>query len=295
MLPWNQADAYGFREGVVEASAYRVRYWEKVGGAEGERPLLTVHGGGGTEVGLAHDLIAADRRVICFEVPGFGEERDRVPQDSEELAHVLAGAAEGLGIPEYSVMGTSMGGVSALWWASLYRDAVKAVVLEAPAAFRIRDPDPALGEDPVAFQRAFHAQPQRKPWASEIAAPPNPELLVTLMGPMRDARLEEAVKALRSPIAAEDSGDADNPFSDRGEAPPKTPVLILWGTEDGVLPKDQGREVLAAMPHGHLIYVYDAAHDLKGDRPEAFAGVVRDFLTYGDRFVVRHEPTLVNP
>jgi hypothetical protein len=44
-----------------------------------------------------------------------------------------------------------------------------------------------------------------------------------------------------------------------------------------------------------LQYVHDAAHDIQGDRAEAFADVVGDFLRRGMAFLVPDQDTLINP
>jgi hypothetical protein len=41
--------------------------------------------------------------------------------------------------------------------------------------------------------------------------------------------------------------------------------------------------------------VHQAAHDIEGDRPEAFADVVGDFLDRGWMFLVPEQSTLINP
>jgi len=42
-------------------------------------------------------------------------------------------------------------------------------------------------------------------------------------------------------------------------------------------------------------YVYDAAHDIQSDRPEAFADVVGDFLRRGMKFLINDQDGLINP
>jgi hypothetical protein len=41
--------------------------------------------------------------------------------------------------------------------------------------------------------------------------------------------------------------------------------------------------------------VHDAAHDIQGDRPEAFADVAGDFLARGWQFLLPEQSTLINP
>ena len=72
------------------------------------------------------------------------------------------------------------------------------------------------------------------------------------------------------------------------------PTLVLYGTRDGVFPPVQGATYQRLMSNAFFSYVYDAAHDIQGDRPEAFAGIVSDFLTRQATFLVREDSALIN-
>jgi pimeloyl-ACP methyl ester carboxylesterase len=45
-----------------------------------------------------------------------------------------------------------------------------------------------------------------------------------------------------------------------------------------MIPPEMGRIYREIMPNCHLVFVYDAGHAIDGDRPEAFASIVSDFL-----------------
>jgi pimeloyl-ACP methyl ester carboxylesterase len=64
------------------------------------------------------------------------------------------------------------------------------------------------------------------------------------------------------------------------------PTLVLFGTRDGLIAPESGRAYKRLIPRCTLAYVYDAAHDVAADRPEAFAGLVVDFLARRDAHVV---------
>ena len=63
-------------------------------------------------------------------------------------------------------------------------------------------------------------------------------------------------------------------------------TLILHGTRDGAIPISSPRLLKSRIPRAFLIYVYDAAHAIEVDQPEYFAGLVEDFLTRGEAFLV---------
>jgi pimeloyl-ACP methyl ester carboxylesterase len=73
------------------------------------------------------------------------------------------------------------------------------------------------------------------------------------------------------------------------------PTLVLFGTDDEIVDPASGRAYQAAMPNCFYQLVYAAGHDIGADRPEAFASVVGDFLSWREQFVFRHESTVINP
>ena len=64
----------------------------------------------------------------------------------------------------------------------------------------------------------------------------------------------------------------------------KVPVLALFGTRQ--VPAQIGRLMREAIANCHVVFVYDADHDMANERPEAVAAVLREFLIAGDRFLV---------
>jgi pimeloyl-ACP methyl ester carboxylesterase len=75
----------------------------------------------------------------------------------------------------------------------------------------------------------------------------------------------------------------------------QAPTLVLFGTRDGVISSDLGRVYREKIPNCSLVLVYDAAHAIASDRPEAFASTVADFLERHEVFVVSRETTVINP
>jgi pimeloyl-ACP methyl ester carboxylesterase len=74
-----------------------------------------------------------------------------------------------------------------------------------------------------------------------------------------------------------------------------TPTLVLFGTADRQAAQDTGRVYTTLIPKGHLVFVYDAAHAIGRDRPEAFAEVVADFLERHEAFIISRTPTVIHP
>jgi pimeloyl-ACP methyl ester carboxylesterase len=258
-----------FREGHVDADGFRIRYMEAGAGV----PLVHLHGAGGLRLTPAHELLARGNRVIAFEMPGFGDSPVNMRTESmPELASTMLRAIDKLGVGTFNLMGTSFGGKTAVWVALQAAGRVQALVLEAPAAIRQAGAAPPSGT-PEEIARRLYAHPERV-----SAAPIDPAqrakaqpLVQRLLGPHRDADLESRLQDL------------------------PTPTLVLFGTQDGVIAPAMGRIYKDLMPNCHLVFVYDAAHAISTDRPEAFTEVVSDFLERHEAFVISRAETVIHP
>ena len=259
-----------FREGYVEADGFRIRYLEAGQGT----PLVHLHGAGGLRLTRAHEILSRHCRVVAFEMPGFGQSPENTrTRTMPELASTMAAAAGKLDLDAFNLMGTSFGGKTALWLALQAPERVLALVLEAPAAIRQEGAAPPSGS-PEEIARRLYAHPERlgatalpDPAAHAKARP----LVLRLRGPNRDAELESRLPGL------------------------VTPTLVLFGTLDGVIAPTMGRVYKELIPGSHLVFVYDAAHAISTDRPEAFAEVVLDFLERHEAFVIRRTGTVLHP
>jgi pimeloyl-ACP methyl ester carboxylesterase len=258
-----------FVEKSVHAADFNVRYWEAGTGDT----VIYLHGAGGYQPRFGLDLVARTNRVIAIELPGWGEQTNDVA-DFDGLATQVVAVATALGLDTFHLMGTSLGGACALHLTTLFPERVTSLVLEAPAKFREASAHPATLA-PEAFVKAFRSHPEREPHM----APPDPAFM---------ARVWPTVERLMS------DGSVDPDFAARLDALP-TRTLILFGTDDGIINPINGRTLRRLMKNSTLQLVYDAAHDIQGDRPEAFAETVSDFLRRGMGFMINEEDGIINP
>lgn len=259
-----------FTERFVEADGFRIRYME---GGEGS-PLVHLHGAGGLRINPSHELLSRHFRVIAFEMPGFGQSAENTrSRTMSELAATMGRAITGLGIDDFSLMGTSFGGKTALWLTVQEPARVRALVLEAPAAIRPEGHVIPAGT-PEEMMQNLYAHPERvgpPPAVDPAVRAKTAALVARLRGPDRDAELESRLRDLT------------------------TPVLVLFGTLDRMIPPDMGRFYTELIPTSHLVFVYDAGHAIGTDRPEAFTDVVSDFLERHEAFVISRTPTVIHP
>jgi len=258
-----------FQERWIEADGFRILYMEA---GEGP-PLVHLHGAGGMRLNAAHELFSRHFRVIVFEMPGFGTIENERTQTMPELANTMAAAAQALGLDRFNLMGTSFGGKVALWLAIQRPELIGAVVLEAPAAIRPEGSRPASGT-PEEIARMLYAHPERMPPIPK--SDPDQVARITkfvrrLAGPDRDAALEDRMRQIQEP------------------------VLVVFGTRDGMIAPAMGRIYKDLIPDAHLVFVYDAGHAIGAERPEAFVEVVGDFLERTDAFVISRTKTVILP
>ena len=73
------------------------------------------------------------------------------------------------------------------------------------------------------------------------------------------------------------------------------PTLVVFGTQDALVPPAMGRVYREKMPNCNYVLVYDAGHEVGADRPEAFSSLVGDFLERREAFIVNARSSLLNP
>jgi pimeloyl-ACP methyl ester carboxylesterase len=258
-----------FEQGSVAAGGFDITYWEAGEGA----PLVVLHGAGGPNIVPAYERLAETSRVIYMQIPGFGSSPANDGTETlEELAETLAGAVAALGLDEYALLGTSFGGATACWLAALHPDRITELVLESPAAFRPGDvPLPDLTPEQV--QRALYAHPDRRP----PLPPPDP------------ATMDKQLSFVRRVLAATSTPELVQRL--RGL---QVPTMVMFGTRDGLIPTEMGRRYKELIPTCDYVIVYDAAHAISSDRPEAFAELVADFLARREGHIVSSRSRVIN-
>lgn len=228
-------------------------------------PLLVAHTSGGALWTPLLDLIAQTRQVFLPVLPGFDLSPMRAGVGSVEgLSDVLASfITEVIGAEAVDIFGGSFGGQVALYLAARHPALVGRLVLEAPAGVAV-GADPAR-QDPEAARKGLFAHPEKA-----AAFRPTPETA---------AGNGTAFRAYGGPTLVDDNLVALLPSIDAH-------ILVLMGTLDRVTPPEAGQYLASVMPHVNLTYIYDAAHAVQVDQPEAMYRVARHFLDKGPAFLV---------
>jgi pimeloyl-ACP methyl ester carboxylesterase len=244
-----------------------MRTWESGSGPT----VLVLHGAGGPHESAALDLLAQSFRIVRVELPGWGDEPADHIGSLADLATEVAGVID----EPVHVIGTSLGGAVALHLALDHPEKLLSIVLESPAAFRV-GATPPNELSPDALVKAFRRHPER----GTGFAPPDPAVM---------ARAWPVVERVLVATPAYDEALVERMESCAVRA------LVVFGEFDGVIPVENGRTYRRHLSNCSFQIVHDAAHDIQGDRPEAFADLVGDFLRRGMAFLVPDRDTLINP
>ena len=224
------------------------------------------------ETTVLADALASQYRVINVEPPGAGY----LVTLALDLADAIGDIAVAAGLDSYTLIGVSLGADVAFRLASLYSDAVDALILVSPA-------------DVGADSGVGTALPLR--WDTpELAAqamlahPENASHRLPLAG------RTTALAGLSQEWYGADWDDAKDLLS-RLECP----TLAVFGQEDRLTSREAAGLWRELVPNCNICFVYDAGYAIAVDRPDALVSLVSDFVRRRETFIVENRSGLINP
>jgi len=236
------------------------------------RPLVLLHGLGGSSKSWIRQLesLAATRRVIAWDCPGYGDSDDFKggKPKTADFAKALLTALDKAGVGDFDLVGHSMGGAVAPWAARLAPLRVQKLVLSATkVSFGADDPtgyDLRLAErrqmDDAGFgrARAKGMVGEASPVFGEVAA---------IAGEIRESGYADAIYLLKH---------ADN----RAILPTvEQPTLVIAGANDKIAPEAATRAVADAVPGARMAVVQNAAHAAYLEQPAEYNALLTAFLS----------------
>jgi pimeloyl-ACP methyl ester carboxylesterase len=231
---------------------FTIRGIETVVQIAGEGDPLVYFHGAGTVTGFDKLLPLAERsRLIVPFHPGFGPSADDpTVDDVHDYRRHYLDLLDELGIGEFALMGSSMGGWLAANFAVDHADRVRRLVLAAPLGLKV-DEHPTTDIFVVPSDQVFGLlTSDMSVFDGHVPMPPTPEFLAD--------RYREATSAARLLWA--------RPYDlklHRWLHRLTMPSLILWGDADRLIPHEQapvwaelipGAEVRLFPGVGHLIF-----------------------------------------
>jgi 4,5:9,10-diseco-3-hydroxy-5,9,17-trioxoandrosta-1(10),2-diene-4-oate hydrolase len=253
-------------------------------------PLLLLHGGGPGATGLSNfsrniPTLANRFRVIAPDMPGYGRSSKGLDRKDPfgELARVMLGLLDALGVEKAHLLGNSLGGSCALRLALEAPERADRLVLLGPGGIDTsrRPPTEGLlhlldyysGEGPT---REKFEEFLRKDLVFDGAALPD-----ALIAARYAASIDPAVVANPPLVRPKDLSNAralDLTLDPRLSGL-QTPTLVLWGVEDRVNPACGGRSLQERMPNCDLYLFSRTGHWVQWERAAQFNAATIAFLS----------------
>jgi len=270
----------GFEERFADVRGTRLRY---LVAGEGE-PLLLVHGLGGAAANwlAVAPLLLAGRRLLVPELPGHGGPAALPAAPSlNAYADRLGLLLEHEGLASAAVVGHSLGGAIALRLSIRRPDVVSALALAGAAGI-----SSGTRNARYALTITGIVKPGRRlaPHRWRIARSNTLKRVVFGRWGASDPpalRAELAEAFLSGPARHTDTVSAaqalvrDDPRPDLDRV--RCRSLVLWGARDNQLPVEDAFDYARRL-RARLRVIADCGHLLIGERPEACADAIDDFL-----------------
>ncbi|MCY4744409.1 alpha/beta fold hydrolase [Pelomonas sp. UHG3] len=248
-------------------------------------PLVLIHGTGAslhTWEGWATEL-ARTRRVISFDLPGFGltgpypNQADGDYRDARYVAFTRQLLAR-LGVGRAIVAGNSLGGAIAWQLALADPGRVAGLVLIDAAGHEVVPESVPLGfrlaQVPVLREGMRWVLPRRAVESSVVNVYGNP---ARVRGETVDRYYELTLReGNRTALMQRMDQLAPGPVARLAEI--RVPTLILWGERDRLIPPRWGQAFQQAIPGSRLVNFPDLGHVPQEENPAATLAALRDWL-----------------
>lgn len=247
--------------------------------------LLLLHGFTGSGAQWAEQaarLRAAGLRVFCPDLPGHGKNLPASLHDYtiEGAAAQLADLLEQEEYGPVHLLGYSMGGRLALYFALHYPDGVRSLILESAS------PGLATAQERAARQTSDDALAERIErdgipafvayWESLPLWKSQERLPRAARQWLHEQRLRNDASGLARSLRQMGTGVQPSLWGRLGEL--AMPVLLLAGAEDAKF-VEIARQMAARIPQAQLAIIPDAGHTIHLEQPAAFHTTIRNFLT----------------
>lgn len=230
--------------------------------------LLLVHGIGASQFcwRFVAPKLAEHFRVTLVDLPGFGRSSKRVDKSYglDDQAQRLWDLCDQLGIGQTHLVGCSMGGALVLWMAKLKPERTLGVVGLAPATNHLSLP---LSVNRLSFLSPALSLVVGKVLVQSILARIyadqsliDESIVNQYLAPYRNDPVAvkvflKATQLIMDPRLPEDLKDIT------------TPILLLWGSRDRIVPLKWGQKLLTFLPHAELREI-SLGHHLMEENPD---------------------------
>jgi pyruvate dehydrogenase E2 component (dihydrolipoamide acetyltransferase) len=244
----------------ADVDGFRIRYLRR---GEGVESTVLIHGFGGdlNTWMFNHEVLASGNSVYALDLPGHGSSSKQVREGTlAEFAKVLEGFIDSIGVSKAHLVGHSMGGAVAVMFALSHPQRCLSLALIASAGL-----GPEIdGEYIQGFVSATRRNDLR-PQLEKLFA--DSRLITRQMvdDTLKYKRLDGVELALRT-IASQFCLANRQSVSLREQLVElKMPVMVLWGSEDRIIPASQATNLpkhvrTELLPgYGHMVHMEAAS------------------------------------
>lgn len=232
-------------------------------------PVVVLHHSTGNPGWLPfHESLAANHTVLAPDMPGYGQsERPQWARDPRDLAILLGEALDQLGLDQVSLVGLGFGGYVAAEMATMNQGRLKALVLIGSAGLQ-----PERGE--ILDQMLIDFDEYVKAGFRDDAA------FEHVFG----TEVEQPVKELWDLSREMTARLSWKPYMFSRQLPHtlqevKTPTLIVWGSEDRVVPPECAGQFQRALSNARLELLQGAGHLVEYEDPGRVAELISAHIT----------------
>ena len=219
-----------------------------------------------------------DKRVLRFDVPGFGLSGPAANNDYSDAAEVtrLLALLDQLGLQQVALGGHSMGGRIAWNFAVAHPERVSHLILVSPDGF----PDPnSASENTYKVSPLLGLMHYSLPaWALKMGVAPayGDESLLTpqVLRRYHDMMRAPGVRAAAMERMRQSRNIDPVPLLQSL----KMPVLLVWGEKDAFIPISNAQDYLKVIPQATLVSIPNAGHVVHEEAPMASVQAVQAFL-----------------
>jgi pimeloyl-ACP methyl ester carboxylesterase len=242
-------------------------------------PVLLLHGFGTSREAMMSLMpwLSATHRCLAPDLPGFGRHPYHAGSvhDADFYVRQIVGFADALGLRQFDVVGTSMGGALATHLAVQHPERVRRLVLLAPAGVR----PPVLNE--------FMQQVEQGANPLDIASEADFERVLGYVFEVRPPvpwqfRRFMTAEAVRRRPETLQIVEAIRPFLLDGVREElsrvQAPTLVVWGDRDRVTDRSMMPVFTAGIPRATGALIRGAGHVVFSDAPEETRRTMVPFL-----------------
>jgi 2-hydroxy-6-oxonona-2,4-dienedioate hydrolase len=267
---------------MVQAANWNIHYNEAGTG----HPLILLHGSGAGATGWSNfskniGHLAQHFRVLAVDMPGWGRSDAATPEENNHV-NALVEFMDALGIETAALVGNSMGGVTVMAMAVKHPERVTHVVtmgsghMQLPTLF---SPQDGLSEGlKVLFEGYQNPTPETMRKLVEIMTFDKANATDELARQRSEAALARP-DHLANFLASIPGGGPVRWWFDINEVRGvTTPVLLIHGRDDRVVPMEQSLHFLARIPNSRVVIFNQCGHWAMIEHADEFNRLVTDFI-----------------